>query len=272
MRKVIIAGLVLVVLVAAIAWVAWYSPWLAVSNVEVTVSDAPEVAGPLTVDEVTAAAGIPPGTPMLRVDPAAIEARIAALPLVRSVHVDRAWPTTLRIDVRRRVPVAVTSSGAGYELVDRDGVVLRTVDGPVDGIPSVAAVGEGLPAAIEVAHDLPGWLAPKVEVIKASTRNDVTLTLRNGATVLWGSAEEGKLKGEVLRSLLRTDASRYDVSAPGVPTTSDDSGAGTAGPGGTGRSPTAGASPGPPSPSPVSPGPPSPSPVSPSPVSPSAGE
>lgn len=222
MRKVIIAGVVLVALAAAAAWVVWYSPWLAVDNVEVTVSEAPSVAGPLTADEVTAAAAIPPGTPMLRVDPAAIEARIAALPLVRSVHVDRAWPTTLRIDVRRRIPVAVTSGGAGYELVDRDGVVLRAVDGPVDGIPNVEATGEGLPAAIEVAHDLPGWLAPKVQVISGSTRNDVTLRLRNGATVLWGSAEEAKLKGEVLRSLLRTDATRYDVSAPGVPTTSDD--------------------------------------------------
>ena len=255
MRKVIIAGLVLVVLVAAIVWVAWYSPWLAVSNVEVTVSDAPEVAGPLSADEVTATAAIPPGIPMLRVDPAAIEARIAALPLVRSVHVDRAWPTTLRIEVRRRVPVAVTTTGGGYELVDRDGVVLRAVDGPVDGIPSVSAVGEGLPAAIEVAHDLPGWLVAKVEAIKASTRNDVTLILRNGATVLWGSAEEGKLKAEVLRSLLRTDATRYDVSAPGVPTTSDDTGVAGAGPEGPGTSPAPGESPSPESTSPESTGP-----------------
>ena len=255
MRKVIIAGLVLVALVAAGAWVAWYSPWLAVSNVEVTVSEAPEVAGPLTADEVTATAAVPPGTPMLRVDPAAIEARIAALPLVRSVHVDRAWPSTLRIDVRRRVPVAVMSTGAGYELVDREGVVLRAVDGPVDGLPRVAAVGEGLVAAIEVAHDLPGWLAPKVEAIEASTRNDVTLMLRNGATVLWGSADEGKLKGEVLRSLLRTDARRYDVSAPGVPTTSDDSAVAGRGPGSSGGSPAPEASSSPATPSPASPSP-----------------
>ena len=230
MRKVALALLIVIPLIGAAVWLVGFSPFLAVSTVEVSISEAPEIAGPLTAEEVTAAVAVPEGTPMVRVDTAAIEQRISALPLVRSVEVDRDWPTTLRIDVRRRVPVAVTSTPGGYELVDRDGVVLRPVDGPVEGVPYVEATGEGTAAAIEVAHDLPGWLAPKVQVIEASTRNDVTLRLRNGATVLWGSSDEGKLKGEVLRALLRTDAHRYDVSAPGVPTTADDTSIGSASP------------------------------------------
>jgi hypothetical protein len=39
---------------------------------------------------------------------------------------------------------------------------------------------------------------------------------------MWGSAEEGPFKAEVLLVLLKeVDARFYDVSAPGVPATSD---------------------------------------------------
>jgi hypothetical protein len=38
---------------------------------------------------------------------------------------------------------------------------------------------------------------------------------------MWGSAEDGAFKAEVLQTLFQVDARWYDVSAPAVPATSD---------------------------------------------------
>lgn len=227
MKRWLIPLLIIVPIVLAVVWLAWFSPWLAVSRVEVSVSSAPEVAGPLTAEEVTVVAGVPQGEPLLRVDTGAIEQRIAQVPQVESVTVTRAWPDAVVIDVVRRTPVALVASATGYDVVDGEGAVIRTVSSVEevssgeDGVPVVRASGDGVAAAVAVARDLPEEIRRKVVSIDATTRNDVTLQLRNGAQVMWGSAEDGGVKAEVLLVLLKVDAKYYDVSSPGVPATSD---------------------------------------------------
>jgi cell division protein FtsQ len=215
--------LVIVVPVAlALAWLAWFSPWLAVTEVPVTVSPAPEVAGPLTPDEVRAVAAVDAGTPLLRVDTGAVAERVEAMPQVESATVTRAWPDAITIDVVRRTPVALVVSPGGYDVVDASGAVIRTMTAVEEGVPVVRATGDGVGAAVTVAQGLPEDIRRKVVTIEASTRNDVTLILKNGAEVMWGSVEEGPFKAEVLAVLLKeVDARFYDVSAPGVPATSD---------------------------------------------------
>ena len=55
------------------------------------------------------------------------------------------------------------------------------------------------------------WLADK-------TRDDVVLTLADGVTVRWGSAEQSDRKAAVLAALLKVRAATNDVSAPDLPT------------------------------------------------------
>lgn len=221
MKRAIIAALVVVPVVGALIWLAWFSPWLAVSQVQVTVGPAPELAGPLTPDEVRAVAGVEPGTPLLRVPTEEISTRVSALPQVESASVTRAWPDTIVIDVVRRQPIALVASSRGYDLVDASGAVVASLPAPDDGVPVVDASEQGLAAALSVAQGLPEDLRRKVTSIEATTRNDVTLVLRDGATVMWGSADEGEMKARVLQTLFQTKARWYDVSAPGVPATSD---------------------------------------------------
>lgn len=221
MRRWLIALLVIVPIVAALGWLAWFSPWLAVSQVQVTVSAAPEVAGPLTPEEVQAVTEVQMGTPLLRVDTGAIQERIAALPAVESVTVSRSWPDTIVVDVVRRTPVALVASGSAYDVVDASGAVIRSVPSVEEGLPVVTATGDGVGAAVAVARELPEEIRSKVVSIEASTRNNVTLILRNRSEVMWGSADEGAFKAEVLLTLFQVDAKYYDVSAPGVPATSD---------------------------------------------------
>ena len=222
MRRWLIPVLVIVPILLAVGWLAWFSPWLAVSQVQVTVSSAPDIAGPLSADEVRAVAQVEPGVPLLRVPTAEIESRVTALPQVESATVTRAWPDTIVIDVVRRTPVALVAAASGYDLVDATGAVIRTVPGVEEGVPVVRASGDGLTAAISVAREIPEEIRRRVVTVEASTRNNVTLVLRNGSEVMWGSAEEGPFKAEVLLVLLKeVDARYYDVSAPGVPATSD---------------------------------------------------
>lgn len=221
MKRLVIAALVVIPLAAAIGWLVWFSPWLAVSEVQVSVTSTPEIAGPLSPDEVRAVAAVETGTPLLRVSTAEIESRISSLPQVASASVTRSWPDTIAIDVVRREPVALVKGSSGYDVVDASGAVIRSVTSPESGVPLVEASGDGLPAAIAVAQGLPEDLRSKVSAVEASTRNDVRLALRDGATVLWGSAQDGDVKARVLQTLFQVDARWYDVSAPGVPATSD---------------------------------------------------
>lgn len=222
MKRWLIPVVVVVPILLAIGWLAWFSPWLAVTQVQVTVSSAPDVAGPLSADEVRAVAAVETGVPLLRVSTSEVEARVSALPQVASATVTRAWPDTIVIDVVRRAPVALVAVAGGYDVVDATGLVIRTAPGVLEGVPVVRASGAGLEAAIAVAGGLPEQIRRKVVTVEASTRNDVTLMLRDGAQVMWGSAEDGDFKAEVLQVLLKeVDARFYDVSAPGVPATSD---------------------------------------------------
>ena len=64
------------------------------------------------------------GEPYLGLDLAAIRARVAALPRVADVRVTRDYPSSLRITVTERPPVASVSTGSVYWLVAADGTVL----------------------------------------------------------------------------------------------------------------------------------------------------
>ncbi|MFM1966968.1 MAG: hypothetical protein RL134_2693 [Actinomycetota bacterium] len=221
MKRWLIPVIIVVPVLLAVGWLLWFSPWMAVTQVQVTVSSAADVAGPLSPDEVGTVAAVETGTPLLRVDTGAIEERITALPQVESATVSRSWPDTIVIDVTRRSPVALVASAGGYDVVDASGAVIRTIPATEGDLPIVRATGDGVGAAVAVARELPEDIRRRVVGIEATTRNNVTLLLRNGSEVMWGSAEEGAFKAEVLTVLLKVDAKFYDVSAPGVPATSD---------------------------------------------------
>lgn len=222
MKRWIWAVAVLVPLIAVAVWVGWYSPWLAVERVRIDVSgDASVAAGEFPREDVEAVVSVPQGTPMLRAPMDEIAQRVAALPQVKEVSVHREWPDTLVIDIERRIPVAAVQGPSGFDLIDLEGMVVIEVSQQPSDLPFIAATGAGLPAALTVAAEIPPWLRDEIEVIEATTRNDVLFVMRDGSLVRWGSAERGDLKVTVLASLLPGGWAVYDVSAPEVPTTSD---------------------------------------------------
>src|SRR5690606_13504723 len=100
----VVAGIVTAVAAATIGWTLWFSSLFGVAHVSVT--------GTKSVDPavVLDAAGIATGTPLLRVDTAEVEAKVAAaVTEVETVTVNRSWPDMVTIRVTERTPLAVVT-------------------------------------------------------------------------------------------------------------------------------------------------------------------
>ncbi len=212
-----LAGAVLVVLGAS-GWVLLSSSWLEARTVELVGGER------LTVVEVEALAATDLGRPLARVDTGALAQRVEELPMVADAQVLRVWPSTLEVRVTERVPVAAVAAEEGVALVDGEGVQVATVAEPPADLPlvsaaTVAAGDRPLRAASDVLEQMPAELRAQVAGTEALTQDSVTLTLRSGSTVVWGSGEDGARKAAVLTVLLQTPAEVYDVSAPGTPVT-----------------------------------------------------
>ncbi|PWW24686.1 cell division protein FtsQ [Geodermatophilus normandii] len=220
-RRRVVRAVVAVAVVALAWWAVWASPLLAVHQVRV------DGATTLTAEQVRSAAGIPGGTPLLRVDVEAAAARVARLPQVADVAVTRGWPRSVVVTVVERRPVAVVEQAGTRSLVDASGVLFDTVTGeaPEGVVPlDVAAPGPDDPAtrsALGALVSLPSDVRAQVTGARATTGEDVTLTLADGTTVVWGGADDADDKAAVLVALLAQVASgaldpaaAIDVSAP----------------------------------------------------------
>jgi cell division protein FtsQ len=205
--------LIAVIVVGAAVWAVWFSSLLAASGVRVVGVDGARAEAAL------AAAAVPVGVPLARIDTAPAERAVRALPWVLDAEVRRGWPSEIVLAVTARVPIAVIVDGSGRSGVDAEGVVFPVAGAMPKGLPTVTAEGVGLTASMAALATLPADLARRVVSVSASTRDDVELTLRSGDLVRWGSADQPELKAEVLRALMQRRADVYDVAAPEVPTT-----------------------------------------------------
>ena len=207
-------GLAVAVLAGAV-YLVGFSPVLAVAKVKVT---GTEVA---SKREVTEAAAVELGTPLVRLDVAGIAQRVAGLPPVAEVTVTREWPDQVVIAITEREARLMIPSGSGYLIADATGVVFdSTTSRPrglieVEGNPrdqqTLADAGTVFSSLSEKTQEL-------VSVIQARGRDSITLRLKDGTRVFWGSAEQSALKAEVVDLMLEQEGRYIDVSAPSRPT------------------------------------------------------
>ena len=203
-------------LVAGGFWLVFFSPVLAVEGDEVTGVSV------LTDAEVSKVAEVPDQVPLATVDLAAIEARVEGLAAVESAEVSRAWPDTVHIAVREREAVAVVSWLGRWRGLDETGVLFRGYRGKPAGLPEVnmraATPIDVLAEAAAVVTSLPEEILAKVEYLDVRSIDAISLRLRTGQTVNWGSADQSEDKAAVLAVLMERKARVYDVTAPGRPT------------------------------------------------------
>src|SRR3954468_6479332 len=213
-RRVVIAVLVVAFLATGV-WLVFFSSVLAVHGVRVSGTES------LDPRVVRRSARVPMGGPLATVDLAAVTERVRALPAVKSVDVSRAWPDRVRINVVERQAVAVVQQGGALRGLDEDGVLFRRYPSRPASLPLVrtgsATRTDALAEAARVGASLPRSVSARVDYLEVRSVDTISLRLRNGKTVLWGSAKDSTDKAKVLEALLQHKASYYDVSVPLVP-------------------------------------------------------
>lgn len=212
------SALLVLALVIGGVWLVWFSQVLAVRSVTVAGT------GYLSADEVRTAAAVPEGEPLARLDVQAVQRRVAALAAVESAEVARVWPDGVSVKIEERTSVAVVSIGGVMRGLDAEGVVFRTYPRKPRELPLVQADpevrSEAIAESAAVVSAMPRELARRVDHVEVRTVDEITLVLRDGRTVLWGSAEQSELKARVLGALLSQRGTTIDVSVPGQPRTS----------------------------------------------------
>lgn len=214
----VVALVLLLAAVGTATWLVFFSVGMQVHTVRVTgnavLSDA----------VVRRVADVRSGEQLALVDLDRARRRVGSLAEVRSVDVTRAWPDTVEVRVVEREALAVVELGGRLRGLDGEGVVFREYDTAPPGLPrvrpSLSAGTEALREAALVVSALPEDLAARVDHVGVETIDQITVVLRDGREVLWGSAAESELKATVLDRLLVAvpRAAAYDVSVPSNPT------------------------------------------------------
>lgn len=225
--KAMFVVILMIGLLGAAGWVVLGSRLLVVRHVAVTGTHR------LTRAEVVGAAAVPLGTPLARLDAGAVRSRVAAVPQVQAVRIERHWPSTLKIDVTERTPRAAVAQGNGYALVDASGLTIATTPRRPAALPLLEIVGNlphnpAVAASVAAIRSLPKPLTTVLQQVTATDAAHVTLHLRihrphhprpQYVSVLWGDGSRGGEKAAVLANLLSHKAKEYDVSSPDVATT-----------------------------------------------------
>jgi cell division protein FtsQ len=217
--KRVLSVLVLLALLVGGVWLVFFSSTLAVQGVDV------EGAGTVSASDVRRTAAVPQGDPLATVDLDAVRARVEAMAPVKSADVSREWPDRVLVRIQERTPIAVAEVGDRLRALDADGVLFRDYRRAPAGLPhvltSIDTSSEALQEAARVVSALPTDLTERVDHVQVETVDKISLALRDGRTVVWGTADQSADKARVLAVLLRLKPQKvYDVSVPGSPVTS----------------------------------------------------
>jgi len=193
-----------------------------------------EVAGNSEVskEEVVAETRLRRGVHLLSVDTDAVAGRVRSNPWIDDVRVERILPSTIRISVNERTPVALITAITGTFLIDGNGVVLEQSQRDLllieDVTPEVVEPGTTLDLpqlqhVFEILPKLDPSLSARLKSVSARSVDRITFVLDTDTRILFGAAEEIEEKNFAARTLLKraendSKAIEYlDVRVPGRP-------------------------------------------------------
>lgn len=209
-----VAGLALFVLVGV------FTPAMGVREVEIV------GASSANTDDLQKSLASFEGVPLALVNDRDVALALESYPLIQRYAVERIPPHTLRVRIVERVPVLAIEQGDEFRQYDAAGVLIGKTEKRVKGVP--VAKGEvartdsqAFEAAAQILRDIPAELRERITSARATGDQDVTLKLRGGPRVMWGSTEDTQRKALVLDAMLETLEGRQvkliDVSSPSAP-------------------------------------------------------
>lgn len=212
----IVGGAVLAL--AIFVGVGALSPLMAVREVQVTGTSR------VSVEKLQTALERFEGTPLTLVSDQEVHRALEPFPLIQRYSIERIPPHTLLVRIEERDPVIAIERDGKVQLLDPAGVLVAETDKAPAGVPlaegTVADPGSpAFAAAGLVIRDLPADIRKRVVGVRASSAQDVELTLKDGTRVIWGEASDIQKKAAVLRAMSKSvpRASLIDLSAPDAP-------------------------------------------------------
>jgi cell division protein FtsQ len=234
-RTLCVAGAV-VGLLALLYLAARETPLFAVREVDVT-------GAPPAVQKAVLEAAAPfVGESLVALDQDELRRRLEALPSVRSLRIDRAFPHTLRIAVAPERPLAVLRRGPSAWLVSDRGRVMQDLGTSSAGARPRIWIGQGtqveagetvesptVRAALRVLRRVPDDFPVRIRAVRVA-EDDLTLVLAGEAELRLGTGDALALKlhaaARVLRALTpleRRELAYLDVTVPERPVAADNS-------------------------------------------------
>jgi cell division protein FtsQ len=207
-------GLVVVVISALVAVAVSRSSLLAVRTIDVT------GASRLTTERVIARAHIDGSTNALWLDERAVERRLERHPWISKAFVSVALPSTVRISIVERTPMAVATNRFGELYIAADGTSLGRANDDA-GLPLIESAGRDAAAAALAA--MPVAVRSAVESVEYRDDGSLEVRLHDGVTVAYGVADRLVAKGLVVERILAwaeesgEELDSVDVTAPGSP-------------------------------------------------------
>jgi cell division protein FtsQ len=207
-------GLVVVVISALVAVAVSRSSLLAVRTIDVT------GASRLTTERVIARAHIDGSTNALWLDERAVERRLERHPWISEAFVSVALPSTVRISIVERTPMAVATNRFGELYIAADGTSLGRANDDA-GLPLIESAGRDAAAAALAA--MPVAVRSAVESVEYRDDGSLEVRLHDGVTVAYGVADRLVAKGLVVERILAwaeesgEELDSVDVTAPGSP-------------------------------------------------------
>jgi cell division septal protein FtsQ len=178
------------------------------------------------------------GRSLIGLDTGPLERRLQAMPYVKAVRVDRAFPNTLAVSIVPERPVVTARSGHARFAVSADGRILGPASPKARGLaavtlPAGVAMPVGRPtangdlrAALRLLSATPAWFRHRVgRVIRiVPSQGSAVLVVNGGLQVRLGDAGRLGVKLQVAARVLavmphrdRHSLAYVDVSAPGRP-------------------------------------------------------
>lgn len=220
MSRKIIALITAVVLgvVFILAAVAWFVPIFKVDTVEIMGATRTDI------EQAEELSGITAGDNFLRIDATQAARSIADMPWVRSVTVNRNFPSTVEIQLTEREAAVYVNRDDGDHVIDTEGLPI-IIGTPPFGTVEVTGTSEEdpdvLPAVIEVINAITGYqpeLKEQIATIDAPDRFDILLRLNDGREIYWGSSENNHDKAVALSTVIKREGQEWNISSPSMVT------------------------------------------------------
>lgn len=213
-RRVVVCLISLVVVGAVLVWLLYFSAFLSLKQVVV------EGVRTVAPSQIVTQAQLRSGESLAAIDTDGIAARISQMNTVAHVEVRRRWPDTIVIDIVERDRVAVIKAGTEFDVVDQTGFRVEHKKRRPEKLPLLEADDDvARNTALSILHGFPPALAESVESAKAEAGGVITLRLKGGVTVMWGSREDSAEKTKVLQALVgQLGADKWvDLRSPSNP-------------------------------------------------------